>query len=127
GGVQRVFDAGLLLLHLGFAVGADGDDGHAASELGEPLLQLLAVVVAGGGLNALAKLLDPLLNIGVAAAALDDGGVVLGNGDLLGPAELLERDAFELNAEVFANERAAGEGRNISQHRLAAIAEAGGL
>jgi hypothetical protein len=48
GRVQRVLDAGLLLLHLGLGRSADLDDGHAASELGEALLELLAVVVAGG-------------------------------------------------------------------------------
>ena len=46
GRVQRVFDAGLLLLHLGFGRGADVDDGHATGELRETLLELLLVVVA---------------------------------------------------------------------------------
>ena len=40
GGVQRVFDAGLLLLHLDFGGGTDLDDGHAAGQLGHALLQL---------------------------------------------------------------------------------------
>jgi hypothetical protein len=48
GGVQRVLDAGLLLLHLDLGGGADVDLGDAAGELGEALLELLAVVVAGG-------------------------------------------------------------------------------
>jgi hypothetical protein len=51
GGVQRVLDAGLLLLHLGLGRGADVDDGHAAGQLGEALLELLAVVVGGGLLD----------------------------------------------------------------------------
>jgi hypothetical protein len=46
--VQRVFDARLLLLHLDFGGGADLDDGDAASELRDALLQLFLVVVAGG-------------------------------------------------------------------------------
>ena len=44
-GVQRVFDARLLLLHLGFGRGADVDHRHAAGELRETLLELLLVVV----------------------------------------------------------------------------------
>ena len=48
GGVQGVFDARLLLLHLGLGGGADLDDGHAAGQLGQALLELLAVVVGGG-------------------------------------------------------------------------------
>jgi hypothetical protein len=51
GGVQRVLDAGLLLLHLDLGRGADVDLGDAAGELGEALLELLAVVVAGGVLD----------------------------------------------------------------------------
>src|SRR6185503_3859369 len=47
-GVQRVLDARLLLLHLGLGGRADLDDRDAADELGEALLQLLAIVVARG-------------------------------------------------------------------------------
>ena len=45
GGMHRVLDAGFLFLHLGFGGRPDLDDGDAAHEFGEPLLQLLAVVV----------------------------------------------------------------------------------
>ena len=44
--VERVLDAGLLLLHLGLGVGADLDHRDAARELREALLELLLVVVA---------------------------------------------------------------------------------
>src|SRR4029079_1449664 len=54
-------------------------------------------------------------------------GVVLGDRDLLRTAELFERDVLELLAEILADDRAAGEGRDIGQHRLATIAEAGRL
>ncbi len=46
GGVQRVFDAGLLFLHLDFGGGADLDHCNAAGQLGHALLQLFTVVVA---------------------------------------------------------------------------------
>src|SRR5205814_9374567 len=51
GRMERVLDAGLLLLHLDLGGRADLDDGHAADELGEALLQLLAVVVRRGLLD----------------------------------------------------------------------------
>ena len=51
GGLQRVLDAVLLLLHLGLGRRADLDDGDAAGELGQPLLQLLAVEVRVGVLD----------------------------------------------------------------------------
>ena len=77
GGVERVFDAGLLLLHLGLGGRADLDDGHAADELGEALLELLAVVVAGGVLDLSADLLLAGLDLVLLAGAVDDRGVVL--------------------------------------------------
>src|SRR5262249_5250592 len=56
GRMESVLDAGLLLLHLGLGRSADMDHGHAAGELGEALLELLAVVVAGGFLDLAADL-----------------------------------------------------------------------
>src|SRR5581483_7182213 len=58
-GVQSVFDAGLLLLHVGLAVRANRDNRHAAGELRQPLLELLLVVLALGGVDLVADLLDP--------------------------------------------------------------------
>ena len=40
GGVQSVVEAVFLLLHLDLRSGADVDDGHAASQLGQTLLEL---------------------------------------------------------------------------------------
>ena len=77
GRVERVLDAGLLLLHLGLGGRADLDDRDAADELGEALLELLAVVVGGGVLDLRADLLDAALDLGLLAGAVDDGGVVL--------------------------------------------------
>ena len=62
--VHRVLDARLLLLHLGLGGRADLDHGHAAHELREPLLQLLAVVVGGRVLDLRAELLDASLDRG---------------------------------------------------------------
>src|SRR5690606_41254097 len=44
-GVQGVFDAGLLFLHLDLGRGTDLDHRNAAGQLNHALLQLLAVVV----------------------------------------------------------------------------------
>ena len=46
--MQRVFDTGLLFLHFGLGRRTDLDDGNAAGQLGQALLQLLAIVVGGG-------------------------------------------------------------------------------
>ena len=63
GRVHGVLDAGLLLLHLGLGGGADLDHGHAADQLGQPLLQLLAVVVGGRLLDLGPDLLDAALDV----------------------------------------------------------------
>ena len=62
GCAQRILDAVLLLLELGLGGGADFDDRNAAGELGQPLLQLLAIVVGGRGLDLGADLLDAALD-----------------------------------------------------------------
>ena len=61
------------------------------------------------------------------ARAFDDRGVVLVDPDPLGAAEVAELDVLELDAEVFGDGLAAGEDRDVLEHRLAAVAEAGGL
>ncbi len=127
GGVHGVFDAGLLLLHFGFGRGADFDDGNAADQLRQPLLQLLAVVVAGGLVDLAADFLHPAFDLAVLALAFDDGGVVLVDGDLLGLAEVGDLHVLQLDAQIFGDGLAAGEGGDVLQHGLAAIAEAGSL
>jgi hypothetical protein len=56
--VQRVFDAGLLFLHLDFGRGTDLDHGHATGEPGNALLQLFLAAIAGGFLDLPADRLD---------------------------------------------------------------------
>ena len=68
----------LLELDLGRCAGLD--DGNAAGQLGQALLQLLAVVVGVGVLDLARIWLTRPSMLGV-AGALDDGGVVLGDDD----------------------------------------------
>ena len=51
GGRQGVFGAALALVQFRFGGGADLDDGHAAGQVGQTLLQLLAVIIGGGVLD----------------------------------------------------------------------------
>ena len=62
GRAQRVLDAVLLLLQLGLGGRADLDHRHAAGQLGQPLLQLLAVEVGGRRLDLGLDLLDAALD-----------------------------------------------------------------
>ena len=59
GVAHGVLDAVLVLLELDLGGRADLDDGDAAGQLGEALLELLAVVVGVGVLDLGADLVDP--------------------------------------------------------------------
>src|SRR5262249_46499921 len=98
GGVHRVFHSGLLLFHFGLGGRTDLDRRHAAHELCQALLELLAVVVAGGLLDLGANLFHAAFDLLGAALTLDDGGVVFVDGDLLGLAEIADLHALQLDA-----------------------------
>src|SRR5438876_2990752 len=106
---------------------ADADHGHAADPLGEALLQLLAVVIRGRFLDLGPELLDAALDVGLLAGAVDQRRVVLVDHDPLAAAELLQRDVLELQPELLGDQAAAGEDRDVLEHGLAPVAEAGRL
>ena len=85
GGADGIFDAVLLLLELDLGGGADLEHGNATGQLGEALLELLAVVVGVGVLDLGLDLVDAAVDVGLVAGALDDGGLVLGDDDRLRP------------------------------------------
>src|SRR5438874_668496 len=127
GRMHRVIHAILALLDFDFGRAADADHRDAARELGQPLLQLLTVVVRGGFLDLRLDLRHAGLDVGLLAGAVDDGGVLLVDHHLLGAAEHRERDVLELDAEIFRDRLTTAQNRDVLQHRLAAIAEAGSL
>src|SRR3546814_3049303 len=88
GGMQRIVDPFFLLLDLDFGRTADADHLDTAGKLGEPFLQLLAVIIAGGRLDLLADLRDASVDVGLGTDAVDDRGVVLVVRDFLGSADL---------------------------------------
>jgi hypothetical protein len=92
---------------------------------GQPLLQLLAVVVGVGLLDlALIWLMRPC-DVLVLAGALDDRRLVLRDDDLASGAEQVHRRVLELEADLLGDDRRAGEDRDVLQHRLAAVTEPG--
>jgi len=106
GCVHRILDPHLLFLDLALGRSTHIDLGHAARELGDPLAQLFLVVVAGA-------LVQLFLDAGYAAqdrffagfvlGIHDQSGVVLVHLDLFGVAELFERHAFQLDAQILEN------------------------
>ena len=127
GGVESVVDAILLLLHRGLGGSADLDERDTAGELGEALLELLAVVIGGSLFDLLLDELDAGLDVGALAETLDDRRVVLVDDDLLGAAEHIDRDGLELDADILADELTARKDGDILEDGLAAVAEAGSL
>jgi len=125
--MERVFHAGFLFLHFGFGRGADFNHGHAADQFGQPFLKFLAIVIGGGLFDLGADLFDAAFQFGALSCAVDDRGVVLVDGDLLGASEVFDFHVLQFVAHVFGNHLAAGEDGDVFQHGLAAIAEAGGF
>src|SRR5205814_1568408 len=125
--LERVLDAVLLLLDLGLGRSADLDDGDTAGQLREALLELLAVEVGVGVLDLGLQLLDPALDRLGLAGPVDDRRCVLVDDDPAGTAELRELRVLELEAHLLGDHLAAGEDRDVLEHPLATIAEAGRL
>src|SRR5262249_43706482 len=106
--VHRVVDKVLALLHLDLSGAADADDRDTAGELGQPSLQLRAIIAGGRLLDLLADLGATTLDVGLLAASVDDRRVLLIAADLLRLPEHVERDILELDPEILADHLAAG-------------------
>src|SRR3546814_2177594 len=87
------------------------------------LLELFTVVIAGGDFDLLTDRFHAALDRIGFTGAINDGGVVLVDGDALGLAEHADGHALQLDAQVFGNHLALGQDRDVFQHGLAAIAE----
>ncbi len=114
----------LALLELGLGGGADLDDGDAAGELAEALLQLLAVPVGRGGFDGRLDGADAALDSLGAAGTLNDGGLFLRDDDLAGVTQVGKLGGVQAAAQLVAQQFAAGHGRQIAQVLLAAVSEA---
>ena len=123
-GLQRVLDAVLLLLHLRLGRRADLHDGDAAGELGQALLELLAIEVRVGVLDFGFDLVDAALDRRGVTGAVDDRGGVLGHDHATGATELGELGVLQLQAHLLGDHLGVGEDRDVLEHPLAAVAEA---
>src|SRR5918999_310572 len=120
GGLERVLDAVLLLLHLGLCGRADLHDGDTARELREALLELLAIEVGVGVLDLRLDLVDAALDRVGLAGAVDDRRGVLREHNAAGATELRELRVLELEAHLLGDDLAAGQERDVLEHALAA-------
>src|SRR3954463_14924757 len=114
----------LLLFQLRLGGSADLNYRDTTRELGESLLQLLEIEVAGSGFDLSANLVNSTLDRGGIAGAVDKGGVILRGDNFAGGAEIVDGDAVELAADLFRDDLAAGDDGDVTQHLFAAIPEA---
>ncbi|EME62236.1 DNA polymerase II large subunit [Rhodococcus ruber BKS 20-38] len=127
GVADGILDAVLALLELDLGGGTGLDDRDTAGQLGQALLQLLAVVVRVRRLDLGADLVHATGDgVGV-AGTVDDGGLVLGDDDLARTAEQLEAGGLEGETDLFADDLATGEDGDVGELGLATVTEAGGL
>src|SRR5690606_14818392 len=122
-----VLDAVLALLELHLGRGTGLNDGDTTGELGQALLELLAVVVGVGVLDLGADLADSAGDLVLVAGALDDGRLVLGHDDLAGTTEQVQVRGVELEADLLGDDLATGEDGDVAEHGLAAVTEARSL
>jgi len=122
-----VFDAVLLFLQLDLGRCTDLDDGNATGELGEALLELLAIPVGVGVVDLGLDLADAGVDFVLLARAIHDRGVVLVDDDALGAAEQVEGDVLQLETDFLADDLTTGEDRHVLEHRLATVSETWGL
>src|ERR1035437_3728423 len=94
----------------------------ARAMLAQPLLQLLPVIVRVGVVDLGADLVDPAGDLLGVASAVDDRRLVLGDHDLAGPAEHVEVDVLQLQADFLADDLATGQDGDVTEHGLAAVA-----
>src|SRR6185312_14397803 len=127
GRLQRVLDAVLFLLHLGLRGGADLDHRNAPGELRQTLLEFFPIEVGVGVLDLLFDLLDPAFDVVALAGTVDDRGVVFGDDDATGLAELSQLGVLQFEAHLLGDDLTAGEDRDVLEHPLATVAEARGF
>ena len=123
-GVHGILDASFLFLHFGLGRRAHLNLSDAANQLRQSLLELFTIVIGRGVFDLRTELLHPAFDVGALAGALDDGGVVLVDGDLLGAAQVLQLHVLKLDAQVLGNGLAVRQDGDVFEHGLAAIAKA---
>jgi hypothetical protein len=127
GRVEGVLHTILGLLHLRLGLASHLEDGHTTGQLGEALLELLPVVVRGGPLDLSADLCAALLESLGRAAALHDGGGILGDDDPSGTTEVLGADLLKRDAQLIGQACRSGQDCDVLEVGLTPLSETRGL
>ena len=122
-----ILNAVLALLEFNLGSSAHLDDSNAASELGEALLQLLAVVVGVGVLDLLTDLRNTAGDLLGIPGTVDNGGLVLGDDNLTSAPQQVQGHSVKGQTNFFGDNLATSQDGNVIEHRLATIAKAWSL
>ncbi len=125
--MQCVFDTGFLFLHFDLRCSTDLDDGNAANQLCQALLEFLLVVVTADIFDLSADLFDAGLDLVFRTRPVDDRRRVLVQGDTLGLAEIRQGNILQLQPEFLADGLGASEDCDVSQDLFSSVAVARGL
>merc|ERR1712000_442314 len=117
-GAQRVLYSMFLLFQLALSGCADLDNRNSPGQFRESFLKLLFIVVRSSFINLGFNLSNSGLNVGLLAAAADDGSILFFNFNQLCRSELRDIGIFNLQSKFFGNDLSAGENRQVFKHRL---------
>src|SRR5207237_10322180 len=120
---RRCSDASAVIPRLPLRAAADAAERYPARALSQTLLKLFAVVIGGRLLDLRLDLIDAGKDVVLFAGAIDDRRVLLLDAYPLGAAEHVEGHVLELGAQVVRDQLTTGQGRDVLEHGLAAIAE----
>lgn len=127
-GVESVVVAVLLLADFDFRGTTDLDDGDTTGQLGQALLQLGLVVLASGGVGNDAPDLLAARGDGVlGTTAVQEDGVLLGDGNGTALAQQVGGSLFELDVQLVGEDGTTGEDGHVAEDALAVVTEAWGL
>src|SRR5207302_1929553 len=121
---EGIFNARLSVLEFDFSAGSHLDQGHAARQLRQSLLELLTIIVAGRLRNLCPDLTNARLNGRLASLALNDGCMILGSHHMTSRTKVIECRAVEAATGLFTNDLPTSQDSDILQHLLAAITKA---
>ncbi|SPY44866.1 Uncharacterised protein [Porphyromonas cangingivalis] len=122
--MQSIFNACFLLFHFNFSCGAHFDNGNAASQFSNTLLQFFFVVVRSGIFNLLTNLSHTALDCRFIAYAINNDGGVFVDNNTFRLTQIFQSSFFQFQTDLFRDNSTRSQGRDVLQHRFTTVAEA---
>src|SRR5690554_7027604 len=127
GCAQGIVNTVFLLLHFNFGSCTYVKHGNTAGQLSQTLLKFLTIVIRSSIGNLCLDLRCTGIDGVFRAAAINNGGVLLIDGDFLSGTQHLDGGVFQLQTGFFRNNGSTGQHRQVLQHLFTTIAKTGCL